>query len=238
MRRIVLTASPVPGTDHPLDEGAAHYVTHVLRLAAGARIEALDGRGRLFAGRLLWHDGIACIEQIELIAEAPAQPDCIVAASLIKQRRWEWVLEKCCELGATHVLPIAAERSVVHVEGRAASKLERWQRICDETAKQCERLDPPRVEAPRSLAEALASYPSHRWLEFDESSRLGEWRELDVAVPLVIAVGPEGGFSPREKALLRSHGATTLGLGRHLLRAETAVTAALAAVRLRRDGLL
>jgi 16S rRNA (uracil1498-N3)-methyltransferase len=207
-------------------------------MAAGDLVEAIDGHGRLYRAELAWFHGAAHHVAIEVIAEAEVQPDCVVVAALIKQHRWEWLLEKCCELGATHIVPLQAERSMVRVEERADAKIERWQRICDETAKQCERLDPPRVEAPATLEKALAARSSHRWLEFDESQRLGEWSTLDVTGPLVIVVGPEGGLTEREKQRIRSAGATTLGLGRHLLRAETAVTAALAAIRLRRDGLL
>ncbi len=238
-RRVVLSA-PVPEAARAvaLDERAAHYVGHVLRLAAGGAVELVDGSGRLHAARLAWREGVAYAVDLEVIAQAEATLACVVVASLIKQSRWEWLLEKCCELGATHVVPLEAARSVVRIEGRAAAKVERWQRICDETAKQCQRADPPRVEAPCGMVAAIARTAGMTRIEFDEVTRLGGWNELDAGGPIALFVGPEGGLTEAEKLALRQAGAATLGLGRHLLRAETAVCAALAAVRLRRDGLL
>lgn len=237
MRRIVLQQTPT-GTTHVLDATAAHYVTHVLRLAAGALVEATDARGLLVRGVLEWPGGVATLSAIEAVRTESAVAECVVVAALVKQNRWEALLEKACELGATRIIPLEAERCVVKVEGRSEAKVERWQRICDETAKQCLRLDVPRVEPPVRLGAALERVWGCTLLQFDEKSRLAAWSTAPVEGPIALFTGPEGGLSEPEKEQLRRQGALTLGLGRHLLRAETAVTAALAAVRMRRDGLL
>ena len=86
--------------------------------------------------------------------EAPRR----LLVGLIKGPRWDWIIEKAAELGVHELVPILAERSVVRVpSAKVADRVERWQRIADGAARQCERLSRMQVAAPCTVADALAA---------------------------------------------------------------------------------
>lgn len=238
-RRIVLAeAVSTDAAEVALDAEAAHYVTHVLRLADGASIDALERGGHLIRGVLRWRGGQPWLTECAIApVEAPTR-ELVVAAALIKASRWEWLVEKAVELGATAIAPWAAARSVVQVpERKVADRVARWQRIADGAARQCGRPDTVVVHPPGPLQEAFDSWSSHTWWHADEAANDHRWPDANADTPLVLAFGPEGGFTEAERDALHDAGALPFGLGSSLLRAETAVVCALSGLRLRAEGL-
>jgi 16S rRNA (uracil1498-N3)-methyltransferase len=235
--RRVVSSSRVDGARIVLDDRAAHYVGHVLRLAAGATVDVMDGDGRVSRGTLEFVDGIASVRDVVEVAGHASSSGVTLCVALIKAQRFEWIVEKAAELGVDAVVPIITERTVIRPEdGRVEKKLERWQRISDEAVRQCE--GPRRVEvrAPLRFVQAVADFGAHA-IFADETARNGAWDAVgDDAVALFI--GPEGGFTGGEREALREAGARGVGLGPRLLRAETATVAALAMLGGRRWGLL
>jgi 16S rRNA (uracil1498-N3)-methyltransferase len=165
-----------------------------------------------------------------------ATPDIpvVLLAALLKASRWEWMIEKAAELGATRVVPVQADRCVVQVPPRkAAAKLERWGRIGAAAARQSQQMQAPVFNAPASLRDALTQVEGCALVRLDFA---GDPETLVEAArgPIALIVGPEGGFTDAERTLLIEHGARAASLGAAVLRAETAAVAALAAVRLHR----
>lgn len=215
-----------------------HYLHRVLRLRDGDEVELADGSGRLYAG-VLRLASPATLAELRVVAEAPVFPRRVLFAALIKGQRWEWMIEKAGELGADVVVPIRAARSVVDIaEKKIAKKLERWQKIADSAARQCERLSRLEVAAPLTLREALERNEDLRVVTLDETAPLASWSEVDTSLPLAFAIGPEGGWTDQEREQLCSAGALSVGLGRNLLRAESAAVATMAMVRSLDYGLL
>lgn len=222
-----------------LDADAAHYLTRVLRLRAGTRVDVADGTGRLFEGTLTSASDAWSLNALRLVHHEPLRRPCILAAALIKQDRWEWMLEKAAELGVDVVLPLTAERSVAEFDGKKLEqRMERWTRIIEGAARQCERLSAVQLEAPTTLVDALARYPEATRLMLDEASPRRAWPSLPTAQPIVLLIGPEGGWSDAERAHLANANVLPCGLGANILRAETAAVAALTLVRAIEDGLL
>ncbi len=238
-RRIVLAAAVPPDTQEaPVDAEAAHYVTHVLRLADGATVQALERGGHLLRGVLRWREGVPWLTEIAIAAVDAPRRDVVVLAGLIKPARWEWMIEKAVELGATRLVPWEASRSVVRVpSAKVEGRVNRWQRIADSAARQCGRPDTVVVEAPLTLDAALGRWEQHAWWRADEAHEQAAWPEAGDE-SLVLVFGPEGGFTEAERAQLQGAGVAAFGLGTSLLRAETAVVCALSGLRLRDDGLL
>lgn len=238
-RRVVLRSPLVTAAGRVvLDDETAHYVGRVLRLPSGVSIEAIDGTGTLWSGRLIWEDGVALLVDVEAIATEAAEAPLVLAAALIKHARWEWLVEKACELGATQLQPLTTRLTVVRPdEARADRQVQRWQRISEEAARQCQRLAAMEVLPVRSLAELLGDQTPHQLVFLDETDRGAGWQAVDAHGPLVMCVGPEGGWTDDERAALGATG-VGVGLGRHVLRTETAGQAVLSGVRLVRDGLL
>ncbi|MBW4032094.1 MAG: 16S rRNA (uracil(1498)-N(3))-methyltransferase [Acidobacteria bacterium] len=213
-------------------EEARHGVS-VARVRIGERIAIGDGAGFLAWGAVVTATpNELAIEVDEVRHDPEPEPPLWLAQALAKGDRDELAVQAATELGAAGVIPWAAERSVSRWEGLKETKgRERWVSIVREASKQAIRSRVPEVAA-LATAAALAALPG-RLLILDPVA--------DVAmseVPLgperiTLVVGPEGGISAREFALLAESGATRVRLGREVLRTSTAGPAALALVNVR-----
>ena len=240
-KRRVFVSAPLEGSPerYDLDDESSHYLTRVLRLREGTAVDLADGTGRLFQGALTKSGDGWALASLALIHQEPARPLRVLAASLIKFDRFEWMIEKAAELGADLVIPIEAERSVVAVEPRKVdARVGRWQKIAEGAARQCERLGAVRVLAPQSLEDTLAAFPEAQRLMLDEVVAMRPWPSIREGAPLVLFIGPEGGWSDDERSQLEAAGVERCGLGPNLLRAECAALAALTLVRALDAGLV
>jgi 16S rRNA (uracil1498-N3)-methyltransferase len=147
----------------------------------------------------------------------------------------DWILQKATELGVAGIVPVSSERSEVRLDAtRAAKRLEHWRGIVASACGQSGRGVLPPVSAPQSLADALVAsgLPGARYLLDPEA-------EASIAAmpapgnACMLAVGPEGGWSPRDRAQLHDAGFAGLRLGPRILRTETAGIAAIAALQAR-----
>jgi 16S rRNA (uracil1498-N3)-methyltransferase len=148
-----------------------------------------------------------------------------LALALIQNQRFDWALEKAVELGASALIPLLCERVKKGLAQAAAFRAERWRRLAEEARKQCGRPVPLAVLAPIGIPE-LVRLPGPAF--FLEPSGPAPVRPLRAENPPLVAIGPEGGFSPAEIAALLTAGFSPWGLGPGILRAETAALAALA----------
>jgi 16S rRNA (uracil1498-N3)-methyltransferase len=209
-----------------------HHLAHVLRVRAGDTLTLFDGRGREAEARVvrLW-DGELLVQVGEVRQTARPPVALALVVALLKGEKMDWVVQKATELGVARVVPVATAHGVVKLDAeRAAGRHARWSRIAEEAARQCARADVPVIAEVSSLEAALAAAAGWRVL-LHEGEGTASLRALlpPVAPPEVtVAVGPEGGFAPDEVARARDAGFVIAGLGRRILRAETAAVAALA----------
>jgi 16S rRNA (uracil1498-N3)-methyltransferase len=149
----------------------------------------------------------------------------------------DWILQKATELGVAGIVPVSSERSEVRLDAtRAEKRLAHWRGIVASACGQSGRGLLPAVSAPQSLAEALESPPlpapgARLLLDPEAPASIGAMPAPGGAC--VLAVGPEGGWSPRDRAQLEAAGFTGLRLGPRILRTETAGIAAIAALQAR-----
>jgi len=171
----------------------------------------------------------AVLEELEA-GEPPAETTLYLA--LIKFERFEWAVEKATELGATRIVPVQAQRSERGLEDGAKKRVERWRRIAHEASEQSRRLRAPRIDDPIRLPQALADAGGHRiWLdERPGAPPLINAVSLRRGDDVSLAVGPEGGWADAEREQFTVAGWAGTSLGSSVLRAETAVCAALAVV--------
>lgn len=150
---------------------------------------------------------------------------CTVLLAVFKYDRFEWAIEKCTELGVARIVPVIARRTDAHLARSAEKRVERWQKIAREAAQQSRRVTAPEVEPPLKLKAALAAFP--RGIVLSENEKCVSLRELvEVDGELVLAVGPEGGWTADEAELFSAAGWQSASLGPTVLRAETAAVAA------------
>lgn len=215
-----------------------HYLARVLRLGAGDALRVFDGEGREFPARVERVDEASAVLSLGPAEQSPPPRGLWLLQGLPKADKFEWVVQKGTEIGATDFLPTALERCIVKLdEDRGGKKVQRWQSIAEEAARQCGRSDVPRVHAPCKLPAALAGLPAGcALLVLDEEARapsLSEAiRSLNPGQPVALLVGPEGGLARSEVAAAVARGGVPVTAGRRVLRTETAALVSLAAVQL------
>ena len=152
-----------------------------------------------------------------------------LAQALLKGERMDWVMQKATELGVTDVWLVEATHGEVHIEPRRLeNRLSHWRKIAIAACEQSGHLWVPTLHAPRNFdATATAISARTRYFLDPSAEPLAGGERADT----VVAVGPEGGWSEHERASARAAGFTFVGLGSHVLRADTAPVAALAVVR-------
>jgi 16S rRNA (uracil1498-N3)-methyltransferase len=222
--------------DVTLDGPQLHYVARVLRLRAGDALEVFDGAGHTFAATVSALGEASCTLRLSQRSLARHGRAIAVVQGLAKGDKLDLVFQKATELGASHLVAAACERSVVKLDGKADAKRARWQRIAEEAARQCRRADVPRVEGPVPVLEAPALLgPGWAVLVLDEEERAVPLSAAVMALPserpVALVVGPEGGLSRAEVSGLVERGAVAVTLGGLVLRTETAALAGLAVLR-------
>ena len=227
MVRLWVTADLGAGVVAPLARDQAHYLTHVMRLAAGDELLLFNGRDGEWRARLT--DVGKRDATLEVLAQTRALtpgPDLDLVVALVKRGRLETIVEKAAELGARRVRLVITERT-----NADHTNVARLQAIAVEASEQTGRLDTPEVVAPEKLERLLAAWPADRPLMFcDEAGDAPPVLEAMAAGAGcgAILIGPEGGFSPAERARIRAlPSAVAVSLGPRILRADTAAIAAL-----------
>jgi 16S rRNA (uracil1498-N3)-methyltransferase len=220
------------GGEVPLDADAAHHLAKVLRLRPGATLVVADGAGREAPAHL--GDGVVVLAADPHHRPATS-PQLTVAQALPKARKLDEVIRQVTELGVDRVVPVAAERSIVRLDGdRAERATGRWRAVARAAAEQARRPHLPVVSPVTSTSDLVAAFPPGDRLLV---AHLGARRSLAAAVAaavsegasgIVVAVGPEGGWSEAEVAALVSGGGEVVGLGPSVLRTEHAAAAAVA----------
>jgi 16S rRNA (uracil1498-N3)-methyltransferase len=216
-----------------LSPAQSRHVEVVLRLGPGAELEVFDGRGARWPARI---DASGVLRLGERSEGPPGAADVWLAQGLAKGEKLELVVQKATELGATRILPLALKRSVVRLDAeRGERRARRLRRVAEEAARQSGRSDVPGVDAPCTLAQLAAllkAEPDRRGVLLDPEEReMRLSRAARGAAKLLLAVGPEGGFSPEERAEAAAAGFVLASLGPLVLRTETAGLAALAIVQ-------
>ena len=210
----------------------AHHLHRVARLRPGEMVEISDSQRAFLAQVERSRAGeVTFAIRDEIDVPAPAVK-ITVGLAIFKFARMELAIEKATELGAAVILPVDAERSDKGLVQGAHKRHERWQKIAEEAAGQSRRLAPPEVRRPLSFAEALAGAEGGLRLFLDTGAPLMKdvlAESMDPAAPpaeATLLIGPEGGWSDRERAAARQAGFLAVGLGQGILRAETAAVAA------------
>jgi 16S rRNA (uracil1498-N3)-methyltransferase len=225
-------ADEVRGDKAALTGKHAEHLSRVLRARVGQEFDVSAG-GRVRRGRVVavGEERVEFALGEELPAPAEAQTTLLVA--IYKFDRMEWALEKLTELGAARVVPVIARRTDSRLAKAAAKRVERWRRIAQEAAEQSRRLEPPEIDAPVKLKDAVAIAALTRVVlaESEQAVSLADVVRVDPpGESLALAIGPEGGWTEDELRLFAEAGWTAASLGKRILRAETAAIAAMAVV--------
>ena len=206
----------------------AAHLAKVLRAKEGQQFD-IAAEGVLRGGTIV----SITPEQVEFALGAAVEsdpvPEVFVMLSIFKFDRLEWAVEKLTELGASKIIPVVSRRTEPHLAKAAEKRVERWRKIAHEAAQQARRLQPPEISDPLPLKKTLQLTSGCRIVlsEAEESVSVKSAVAL-CRPPVTLAFGPEGGWTSEELDLFRETGWKSASLGSTILRAETAVIAAMA----------
>ena len=234
--RVFVEAPLAVGAKPALPADAAAYLSRVLRLRPGDACVLFNGDGIDYEARLLALDKRGAAAEIVAAArvanESPLR--IVLLQGIARGEKMDLVLQKATELGVAEVVPVDSERSEVRLQGeRLDKRLAHWRGVVASACGQCGRARVPAVRAPRPLAEALDALPVLPRYLLDPGAGESIGSLPGLADGCVLAVGPEGGWSPRDRELLHGAGFAGLRLGPRVLRTETAGIAAIAALQSR-----
>ena len=221
--RIFTHPLPNPLSQNLIEGDAAHYLIRVLRVKVGQSIELFDGQGQRMSAEVAQMDRrevrLNCSEIQAVDNRSPIHTTLCLA--LIKPERFEWALQKACELGVDSIQPLICDRSDGRLTDKLDKKMSRWQAILNAACEQSQRSHLPTLADPITLAELV---PAGRGWVLDPTATAGM---TPTDQPTQLLVGPEGGWSPAELELISQKGFTGIRMGPRVMRAETAAVAAL-----------
>ena len=224
-------ADEVSGGRAALTGAHAEHLIRVLRVRVGQQFD-VSANSVLYRARVvaIGEQRVEFELEEELSASSTSLVQTTLLLSIIKFDRMEWAIEKCTEVGIARCVPLIAARTHVHLASAARNRVERWRRIAREASEQARRASPPEITDPLKLKEAV-SLPSAKRIFLSESENpsstlMNVLNAHDSS--LLLAIGPEGGWTAREEELFRECGWTSASLGATILRAETAAIVAAA----------
>ena len=217
-----------------LPEDAAAHLLRVLRLQAGDACVLFNGDGHDYDARIVAigkRDARAEIVGARRIDnESPLR--IALLQGIARGEKMDWILQKATELGVARILPVNSERSEVKLDAQRADKrLAHWREVVVSACEQSGRATVPDVAAPQALAQAAASREGRSFiLDPFAGTSLAALHGIELRA-CTLAIGPEGGWSPRDREQLVAAGFEGLRLGPRVLRTETAGIAAISALQ-------
>jgi 16S rRNA (uracil1498-N3)-methyltransferase len=222
------------GDTFALPEATGNHLVRVLRLEVGDPCVLFNGDGHDYTARLLTREkrgsAVEIVGRQAVANEAPLR--IALLQGIARGEKMDLILQKATELGVASFAPASTDRTEVKLDAeRSDKKMAHWRGVLASACEQCGRATLPGLSSPRSLADAVAAVVTpHRFLLDPEATDA----IADLALPrdaqVTLAIGPEGGFSDRDRAALKAGGFRGLRLGPRILRTETAGLAAIAAL--------
>ena len=227
--RLYVESALSEGTSFEATDDQSHYLGHVMRAKEGDVLSVFNGHDGEWIARIVRAAKRSCVLACERqIQNQQEVPDVWLVFAPIKKTPADYVAQKATELGVRVLQPVMTRRTIV-----SRVNIDRLRANAVEAAEQSGRLTVPDVRDPEKLDRLLDAWPRERRLVFcDEGGDapfMGQALKSEPDGPFAILSGPEGGFDPKERAIIRERSfALPVSLGSRILRADTAALAALA----------
>jgi len=226
---------PLRPSEHlRLPADTSQHLLRVLRLSVGDLVTLFNGDGLDYVARILGAARSAAeveiLESVEVSNESPLQV--WLGQALARGDKMDWVAQKCTELGLQRLSPLVTVRSEVRLNAeRAQRRVAHWKGVLAAACEQSGRARLPQIDAPQPLAEWCTAAGAGWYLDPDGENSLADLGEQASQTMLKLAIGPEGGWDPRDIDIMRDAGFRGLRVGPRVLRTETAGAAVLAALQ-------
>lgn len=229
--RLHVEAELIEPCDIQLPREQGHYLANVLRLVAGDVVEVFNAQHGAWLAYVTGTGKKSVTLRTERkTADVAPPPDIDYVFAPLKHVRLDYLVQKATELGARRLRPVITARTIAE-----RVNLDRMKANAIEAAEQCNLVFVPEVQEPVPFSKMLAAWNPERHIIYcDETAAITDpaLALQSVAPPAAVFVGPEGGFTPEERAQLKSLPfVTAISLGPRIMRADTVAIAALALVQ-------
>jgi len=221
---------PITKPSVELSGSEAHHLSSVRRLTVGDKVELFDGAGTVATATIAATASKRVRLQIDEIKTIPKPPQeqIVIAVSIAKGDRFDWMIEKCTELGVGRICPIIFERTVK--QPRNPNITSRWNNLAIAAAKQSGRAFLPQIDNPMPLADAIKvlkkDFPQGKFLLGSPSAEAPSLTSHPLTCNgVIIFIGPEGGLTEQEQMFLKDNGVQPVRFADTILRIETAAVA-------------
>lgn len=216
-----------------LSSDDSYHITKVMRNKIGDKVEVVIDKN-LYICEIINLDNLVTVKKLEEV-ECDSELPChvTIAQSLVKEQKMDLILQKCCELGASEIIPINTTRSIVKLEKKETKKIDRWNKILKEASEQSKRVVIPKVNEIMDIKDlAKLDYDIKILCSVNElSTSIKKVLSKDLNnVKIVLVIGPEGGFTDNEEKILMDNGFISTSFGNRVLRTETASLYALSII--------
>ena len=243
MRRFFINKENIQGTRGTISGDEARHMIQVLRLKPGAQVILLDGQGGEYDATLeeIKDQEVHLTITHTRSEQSAGTPAITICQGFLKEKKMDDMVRPLTELGMARFQPFFSQRVVARPKGDKLQKRKgRWEKIASEAVKQCGRATAPEIAETQELKPLLTELP-----QGDAALKLFFWEEAQTSfkeieamglqtkglTDIILMIGPEGGFTKEEAQLAKAHGFLIAGLGKRILRAETAPLAAISIVQ-------
>ncbi|QGT99994.1 16S rRNA (uracil(1498)-N(3))-methyltransferase [Candidatus Syntrophocurvum alkaliphilum] len=241
MHRFFISPDCINNTNNTaiIDKEQSKHIDKVLRIKKGEKILCFDGLGKEYIVKLIDKTNGCFIGEIinAEISNNDPKLDLRLIQGIAKGEKMDTIIQKAVEIGVSSFYPVITDYTVVKLdESKAQNRIQRWQSIAIEACKQSRRSVVPPINRVIKLYDLLHDIKSENIIMLYENEKtislndiLKNNKNKYKEKPLYILIGPEGGFSEKETKMALEQGAVLAGLGKRILRTETAAIVALGA---------
>ncbi len=209
------------------DKEQSHHILRVLRMKENSVVKIVDSNQEGFLSHIIYDNSEVRANLVESLETHGSNVSITLIQGMIKKDKWDFLIQKCCELGVTRIIPMSSSRTIVKVDKEDTKKIERYNKIALEACEQCKRNDLVVVEAPIKFKEIIHYKSELNMIAYEdaqvESLHIKKTLEANPSVSsITFIVGSEGGFAANEVDYLIENDFTCVSLGHRILRAETA----------------
>lgn len=217
-----------------------HHLSRVARIKPKEKVWLFDEQGTCYLARVEEIEREkTCLFILKKMEEEEQKVKITLGQGLIRSKKMGLIIQKATELGITTFIPVITSRSIIKIQEKNEKRIERWQKIAREAAKQSKRAFVPSILSPMPLSKLLDERKEERKLLLSENrgrylkdillSFSGN-HKARIPSSVIILVGPEGGWSEQEETDILNHDYEAISLGRQVLRAETAALSSIALI--------
>lgn len=229
MSRFYVPRESVKGNIINISGREAHHILDVMRLKAPDKVVIFDGTGKEYTGFIKKvRAGSATIEIVDTkIPHGMESAGITLVQAIPKKDKMDYIVEKSTELGVSKIMPLVTGRTIPNWDGpKRAASVERWRKIAMEASKQCGRADIPEIDDIKNFADITAEAARYDLALIaalgDNSVKLKDALKGFAGGKVIIAIGPEGDFTPDETKEAKKSGFKPVSLGSRVLKSDTA----------------